>query len=187
MLQPLIEEGNCIVDTSFEQAFEDDWKNPKVFNNWIDTLDELRDINFFDNIGTFVVDTASALADNCMNECISAGGRTGQRPVWNDYFELAARMSQALGAICSLPCNTIVTGHVYKSLDEHRGTVQRMFLAPGKASIKIPAIFDEKYASIRQDGGFWLLTEPAEDYHCCTRIGGHVFDELEEAKHMPNV
>ena len=186
-LQPLIDNGECIVDTSFEMSAESDWKKPQLFNKWLSVMDTLRDIGLFDNVGTFVIDTATAMADACMNECLKSNGRTGGRPEWGTYFEMIPRMTQALGAVCSLPCTVLVTGHMYKSVDDHKGVTERMFLAPGQSSIKVPALFDEKYVAMTEENKqteeieYFLLTEPYETYHACTRIGGEAFDLMEEA------
>lgn len=191
LLQPYIEDGNILVDDSFEG---DRWKDPKAYRAWEREVSYLKQIGMFDHIGTYILDSATRWADCMMYEIIKMR-RTGKSnsPFKDsydcqiqDYGVQQITGVDALDDIMSLPCDVIVTGHIGIDKDEVSGALTTGILLAGKFSAKVPLVFDEKYIACVKSGGanskpvHLLQTHTVGIYKAETRIGGDKFDVYEE-------
>lgn len=181
-IQPLIESGDIIVDTRFEQ---DDWHNPRAFRLWEKTFSNLKKIGFFDAIGTYFLDSATTFADAMMYALLKSGGdkrgsRAGELPGLSDYHLQQYTMVDYFNVMMSLPCHVVVNGHVTFIKDEVTGAIMTGILLAGKASDKVPLTFDEKYISKMFAGKFVLQTKTDNYYSAETRVGGLTFKTYEE-------
>lgn len=181
-LKPFIADGSIIADTIFEQ---DDWKNPRAFRIWETKFAYLLKIGFFEAIGTYILDSATTFADSMMYALLRTGGdkrgsRTGELPGLSDYHLQQYTMIDYLNVMMSLPCTVLVNGHITFIQDAVTEKIETGILLAGKASDKVPLVFDEKYISRFYAGGWKIQTKTDGLYHAETRVGELVFKQFEE-------
>jgi hypothetical protein len=177
-----IKEGWVMADTRYEI---EDAENPKAFAAWDKEYDRLKQGGMFNQIGTFVIDSATTWSASAMNVTLKKAGRAGGTPQQNDYLPTMVMLESAIKDICSLPCDVLLIAHEDVDKDEGSG---RMMIGPsfiGKLKQRIPILFDEIYnATAKETSGgvkYTLLTRSTGLYRARTRLGkGGLFDTYEE-------
>ena len=137
-----VEEGWFFVDSRWEN---EDPMRPSVFQAWDKEYHRLLHGGMFENIGTFVLDSATTMAGTAMNVVLQKAGRTGGHPFQQDYAPAMAMLEAAYKSFTTLPCDVILIAHSDVDKDEATG---RMFIGPlfiGKLKMRIPLLFDELY------------------------------------------
>jgi hypothetical protein len=189
-LYDLVEAGEMIVDTSYEG---DDPYNPTKHELWVEVFKERLRTHYFEQFGTYVLDSFTGLSAAIMNRLTK--GRTEGGPVYTkDYAPQKNWLELHMKQFMFLPCDVIVTGHIagFKDDLDNEGSVKWRFCAPGRSVSEIPALFDEKWVMVQKDVGrnrdpeFQILTKPVNDYLASTRIGSGVFSTFEtpDIKHL---
>lgn len=181
-LQPLIEKGDIIVENRWET---DSWKAPFAFAEWEREMAERRRENFFDHIGTYVLDSITKWADSMMFEILKRGtrgvSRAGKLPELQDYVPQQLTTVDWLNQLMGLPCHVLVTGHMALVKDDLSGKIETGLLLAGKLTEKVPLIFDEKWISRVKGAGDYVLQVHADGYYKAeTRMGGAKFDLYEK-------
>lgn len=184
-LQPLIESGDIIVDASFQ---DDGWKSPKAFRNWERIHARRKQMGYYDVIGTYGIDSITAFADSMMYAILlkgdkGKGSRVGETPQIQDYNVQQYTLVDIMGDLMTLPCHVLVTGHIDLIRDEVSGELETSVLLAGKASAKVPNVFEEKYIARVVKGDYKLQMSNDGKYHASTRVGGKTFGTFEE----PNI
>jgi len=154
MLQPLIEKGDVLVRT-----FEDDdllSSDPQkgALVRWRDAYNASLNAKLFDQVGTYVIDSASTFVDCLSSQILRKEGRMipdmtaassdklhGLRR--QDYDTFYRMFRNFLGKWLALPCDFILTGHVSKDVNEVTGALVKRFLVIGQSAEKVPPLFDE--------------------------------------------
>jgi hypothetical protein len=170
-------------DTRFSE--EDPW-HPTAAEAWEKEFNRLYDMNFFDKIGTYVLDSGTTWSDYIMNAVLYKRHKAGQKPEWPEYYAQQLSMRDYLTKILSLPCDVIMPGHIDTEKDEISGSLYRDILLTGKLKVKIPLLFDEVYmtrVTETKDGrDYEIVTQPSERFTACTRLGANGrFDAVEKA------
>ena len=157
-LRDLIEKGDVVADTQWEK--EDPYA-PSVFAEWKKTIDIRLKVGYFNQFGTYMLDSATTWGDAVMNYGLEEGGRAGEAPKFTkDYTPQKVLMVNYIKKLMNLPCDFILTGHL-KSIEETLGTTKEgneikkihyRFLTTGQAMVTIPLQFDELYVLIGTDG-----------------------------------
>ena len=184
-LQSGIANGSIFVDNRWEG---DSWKQPYAFGDWEKEMEQRKQENFFDHIGTYVLDSATRWSDSMMFEILrrGTGGKTrrGSNPQLQDYLIQQLTAVDWLGVLMGLPCHVLVTGHIAIEKDDLTGKLETGLLMYGKLSAKVPLVFDEKYVTRTRDSSsgveYKLLTKNDGYYKAETRMGGMTFSQLEE-------
>ena len=184
-IRDCIDKGDIIADTRFEN--EDSGK-PTAYRDWELEFDRLRGTDFFESIGTYVIDSATTWSDAMMNEILKKSGRSGQIPQIQDYLVQQNTVRDTMKCFTNLPCDCILTGHIQMDKDEVTGRMMSSIMIAGKASIKMPLLFDEIYVAISKTSSkgveYSLLTRNDGVYKARTRLGkGDVLEAFEE----PNI
>jgi len=104
-----IDEGWIIADTQYEH---EDARKPSAYRKWEKQFDSLRRSNFFDNVGTFYLDSITTWADALLNEVLKQKGRIGMTPQLQEYMIQQTTMKDILKIITMLPCDCVLTGHI---------------------------------------------------------------------------
>ena len=171
-IRDCIEKGDIIADTRFEN---EDAKKPSAYREWEKEFDRLRGTDFFKSIGTYVIDSATTWSDAMMNEILKKNGRSGQIPQIQDYLVQQNTVRDTMKCFTNLPCDCILTGHIQMDKDEVTGRMMSSMMIAGKASIKMPLLFDEIYVSISKQTSkgveYSLLTRNDGVYKARTRLG----------------
>jgi hypothetical protein len=173
--------GEILVDTRCE---EEDAKRPTAYELWEREFDRFRHSDFFDHIGTYVIDSATTWADALMNAILKKNGRAAGTPQQMDWMVQMNTIRDSLKAFVALPCDCILTAHVDYDKDEVSGRLLGNPLMTGKLKQKIPLLFDEIYVTRAQRTSkgteYSLLTQSDGVYRVRTRLGtGGLFDPSE--------
>ena len=189
-IRDCIDKGEVVADTQFEK---EDAKSPTAYKSWEKEFDRLRHSDFFEHIGTYVIDSATTWSDAMMNEILRKGGRTGTIPQIQDYLVQQNTIRDTMKAFTMLPCDCILTGHISTDKDEMSGRMVSSIMIAGKASVKMPLLFDEIYVSVSKQTAkgveYSLITRNDGIYKARTRLGkGDTFEtfEKQDIKHLLN-
>lgn len=177
--------GEILVDTRYE---EEDAKRPTAYELWEREFDRLRKANFFDHVGTFVIDSATTWADALMNAILKRNGRAAGTPQQMDWMVQMNTIRDAMKTFCSLPCDCILTAHIDYVKDEASGRLLGQPMFTGKLKQKIPLLFDEIYVTQAKTTSkgteYSLLTQGSTMLVARSRLGtGGTFQQFEE----PNI
>jgi hypothetical protein len=177
----IVDNKNIIADTQFEG---DDPHNPTKFARWDAVYHDMKRDKVFENIGTFVLDSATTWADCIMNYVLKTSHRQGQFPQQNDYPQQMVRMYNAVLDMLSLPCNIVFVCHPVVDKDEVTGRTYTTPMLTGKLKEKIPLLFSEIYYAVTNQTSkgieYWFLTQPDGLYNARTRLGaGGKLDKYE--------
>ncbi len=181
-LRKEIEAGDIIVDTRWE---DEDPMNPKAFKLWEAEFERRLKLGFFNQIGTYVLDSATTWSDAIMNHILKRAGIPGQAPRFtHDYTPQKIIIRNKLQKMLSLPCDFILTGHLEAQKDDVTGKVKWRFLTTGKGTVTIPLLFDEIYVTTTKETSkgvtYQLLTARTSTYMAATRIGRDKFETYEK-------
>lgn len=194
VLSDLIIKGDIVADTAYERELP---AKPSMFKRW-KTNFEMRVISkYFDNFGTYCLDSSSQWAEAIMNQVLSDAGIAGKAPRWTqDYTPQKNEIKNWTRQILQLPCDIIVTGHldpikenkiirIGKEAEEREIVVGYRYLTTGNGKTLIPSLFGELWVTMIDEtsGGmkYTVLTRNKGLYQARTRMGkGGLFNEKEE-------
>ncbi len=183
VLSDMIDQGRIAVDDRWEI---DDGLNPTAFKGWDDNFTRLMRSNFFDSIGTYAVDSMTSLSDAIMRKVLKDAGRANKKPdFYEDYPAHHRIIRDAIMMIWSLPCYTILTGHIDVMQDSITGGIISSLMLPGKSAAKVPIHADEVYIlevkETKEGLERTLLTHNTGKLRARTRMGSRKFDIREPA------
>uniref|UniRef100_A0A6M3LUZ6 Putative ATPase domain containing protein n=4 Tax=viral metagenome TaxID=1070528 RepID=A0A6M3LUZ6_9ZZZZ len=171
------------VDTRYEV---EDARSPSAFEAWDKEYHRLKKENFFNSMGTFIVDSATTWSASAMNVILKKAGRAGGTPQQNDYLPAMIMIENAIKDMIGLPCDCILLCHTDTDKDEASG---RMFVGPsfvGKLKVRVPLLFDEVYMAVAKETSkgaeYSLLTQNTGLYKARTRLGAMKRFEAYEAQ-----
>jgi len=151
-LRDLIASGDIVVDTRYE---DDDPFSPKAYADWKRATDVRFQIGYYNQFGTYCLDSATTFGIAVMNYGLSNKGRSGEAPQMRvDYQPQKIEMTNYFRKLMNLPCDFILTGHLKEmrkvlSIDTKTGVVREeikfRFYTTGQAVVTIPLLFDEIY------------------------------------------
>jgi len=151
-LRDMIASGDIVVDTRYE---DDDPFNPKAYADWKKATDIRFQIGYYNQFGTYCLDSATTFGIAIMNYVLAAKGRAGEAPQMRiDYQPQKTEMTNYFRKLMNLPCDFILTGHLREmrkvlSVDTKTGVAREeikfRFYTTGQAVVTIPLLFDEIY------------------------------------------
>ena len=154
-LRDMIASGDVVVDTRYEN---DDPFNPKAYADWKKATDIRFQIGYYNQFGTYCLDSATTFGISIMNYELAAKGRAGEAPQMRiDYQPQKTEMINYFRKLMNLPCDFILTGHLREmrkvlSVDTKTGIAREeikfRFYTTGQAVVTIPLLFDEIYVII---------------------------------------
>ena len=157
-LTDLIKSGDVIADTRWET--EDPYR-PSAFAEWMKTTEIRMKMKYFDNFGTYAVDSLSTFGDAVMNYGMNLKQRAGETPSRNkDYNPQKVYIVNKIRMLMNLPCDFILTAHL-REIEEIIGTRQDgseikktkyRLNVTGQAVMTLPLLFDELYVIIGTQG-----------------------------------
>lgn len=158
-LQDLIDKGDVIADTQWE---DDDPFNPDKFAKWMKATDLRFQIGYFNQFGTYALDSATTFGDAVMGYQLAGRGQAGETPNWGkDYVPQKTFMTNYIRKLMRLPCDFVLTGHLREirkvlAVDNKTGVVREdvkyRFYTTGQAVVTIPLLFDEIYVIVGEEG-----------------------------------
>lgn len=151
-LQDLIDSGDIVVDTTWENENPYD---PKVYADWKKTNEIRLKIGYFDQFGTYAIDSLTTFSQTVMNYQLAGKDAAGSVPQHRrDYNPQKVEIENRIRRLMNLPCDFILMAHLerlekLKSIDKSTGIryeeVQYRIMITGKAVMTIPLLFDELY------------------------------------------
>lgn len=151
-LRDLIVSGDVIADTRWE---DDDPYNPKAFAEWMKAVDLRFHLKYFEQFGTYCIDSATTFGEAVMSYQLGMKSRAGEVPQHrHDYNPQKVFMINYIKKLMTLPCDFILTGHLRENrkvlyVDQKTGVskdeVTYRFYTTGQAVVTIPLLFDEIY------------------------------------------
>ena len=158
-LRDLIASGDVVADTRYEN---DDPYEPKAFADWMKAIDVRFHVKYFDQFGTYCLDSATTFGEAVMNYGLGNKGRSGESPQMRyDYMPQKTYMTNYIRKLMTLPCDFVMTGHLREikkliSLDTKTGVaheeIKYRFYTTGQAVVTIPLLFDEIYVIVGKEG-----------------------------------
>jgi len=141
-LRDFISDGSIIADTRWE---EEDPKRPSVFALWQKEMAERTRMNFWDHVGTYVIDSATMWSESIMNWVQAASGRAGEAPKFTkDYVPQKVQIRNWIRAIMKdVKGDFILIGHLRAVEDQVSGQVHYRFMTTGQGMVVIPLLFEE--------------------------------------------
>jgi len=179
-LRDEIQAGKVVV----EKFAPDNPHKPWAFDQWRRRFDELDRQNFFENFGTFALDSSTIWAETILNYFVAKRNPGGVPDGKLDYMPQKNEIRNWIDRILSLPCDVIVTGHLEATEDQVTGRVTYRYATTGKGSLMIPAKFDEVYVALADDSAkgvnYKLQTAGAGRYAARSRLAqGGKLDQFE--------
>lgn len=154
-VRDLIKTGDIVADTRWEM---EDPSDPDKFADWMKATEVRLQIGYFNNFGTYILDSATTWGDAVMNNVLKAAGRPGESPRHNhDYMPQKVMMTKYIRRLMNLKCDFIMTGHLREieevlHIDSKTGIVTKKveyrFFTTGQAVLTIPLLFDEIYVIV---------------------------------------
>ncbi len=180
--------GNIIIDSRFEN---EDPMNPTSARLWDDEYARRQSIGYFDQIGTYAIDSMTTWAQCIMYDVLKKAGRTGGTPQKNDWLPQMTVIEKAMRSFLKLPCDCILIGHEDIDKDEPTGRVMARLLITGKLATRIPALFDEIYHADTKETSvglqYQLLTRKTGIYEACSRLSNMGQLEMYETPDIKNI
>lgn len=178
-LREWVGKGEVLVDDRFEREEPGD---PQAYREWEEEFARLRNIGFFNHVGTYVIDSLTTMSEALMNAVMKGNKKQKSRnqeietyiPQLNDYQVQQYTIRDFLNIMCGLPCNFICTGHIDRSKDEVSGKMISTPMITGKLAQKIPMLFDEVYVTQTKQTSegteYYFLTESDGLYQARSRL-----------------
>jgi len=180
--------GNIIIDSRFEN---EDPMNPAMAKLWDDEFHRRKDMGYFENIGTYVIDSMTTWSQCIMYDVLKKAGRSGGTPQKNDWLPQMTVIEKCMRSFISMPCDCILLGHEDMAQDEASGRVLVTLLITGKLSTRIPALFDEIYHADTKETSsgiqYQLLTRKTGIYSACSRLSNKGQLDMYEVPDIKNI
>jgi len=140
-LDEYIAKGEIIPDARWEK---EDPKKPTVFPLWMKAMAEREKIDYFSQLGTFVIDSSTFWGEAIMNDILRKENVPGTAPKWErDYNPQKVIIRNWVREMVNLPCDFLMTGHLEAIEDKVTKVVTYRYMTTGKGTVLIPALFDE--------------------------------------------
>ena len=176
--------GIIIADTRYES---EDPKDPKMFVEWRKQMEKRAKMNYFDHLGTYILDSSTTWSETIMNWILKAAHIAGEAPRWaHDYVPQKVQIRNWVREMLDLPCDFIMTGHLEGEKDEVSGRMTYEYMTTGKGVILIPLLFDELYIMDPKESSkgtnYRILTKATGSYTACSRLAREgLLEQYEEA------
>lgn len=137
-----IQKGFVIPDTRWE--VEDDANTPKtLFERWSSEMKKRASAGVFDNVGTYVIDSATRFGEAVLNHImVKSGAGIDNKPEWEHYRAFGRLMDFWAKYTNNLPCHNIWIFHQDVTFDEVDKTEKVVLSVPGKSKNRLYELFD---------------------------------------------
>lgn len=183
-LRDEIKSGKIICDARYEH--EDPLK-PTAFVLWEKEMDRRIKMGYFDQIGTYCLDSATTWSAAIMNAILNKAGLAGTAPRFTkDYGPQKIIIQNWIKRILSLPCHVILTGHLKQIVGEEGTKPTYRFMTTGQAAVSLPLLFDELYVMEPKESSsgvqYRILTQATGTFVARSRLAANgKFAKYEEA------
>lgn len=166
-----------IGDRIFVERFEqENAEDPTEFARWKKRFVELKQDGFFDEVGTYALDSLTNWSQALLNQVLKESGRTAQKPQFDEWSAYTRYFRQHIKLCCQLPCDFIAIGHVQADKDEITGARETEIAVQGRRiRSELPLLFDELYFADTKEKSsginYYFLTRNNGRYQARSRLG----------------
>ncbi len=155
------------------------------YEHWVQQFESKVASGFFNNIGTFVMDSATTWIQRMMYAITTNRKREDHLPAIQDYLLATTLVLDFLTIATDLPCDFILTSHITIDKDEVSGRIHTTLNVFKGLKVSMPILFDDMYVTqaISKAEGveYKVLTRPKGDFDAKSRLGAGVLNIYEEA------
>lgn len=197
-----IKEGWIIPDTRFEGG---------DFELWDEVYERRFDGGYFNNIGTYVLDSWTTVSDSVMNLVLkgltrkadrSSGGKSGapiqtellripQENDWPLQMNICMNLLTGPKGILKLPCDVILIGHLEDKKTKQGAIIGKGLYSTGKHMVRIPRYFQEIYVCDTEETSrgisYFVQTQPEGLVDARTRMGAGGLLQFKEPHDIKNM
>ena len=171
-LTDYIAKGEILVDTRFESEKR---MSPSMYQLWKTEFKRRVDMNYFDEIGTYMIDSSTTWAEAIMNRILQKAGIAGQAPRFtHDYTPQKIEIYNRLSDLLDLPCDFILTGHLAQYENAGDKSIRYRYMTTGQGATIIPTKFDEIYIMTPKETSdgvtYRILTKNTGTYTARSRL-----------------
>ena len=179
------------------QRFEEDEPSkPHAYIEWQTAIEEVRTSGLFKTLGTYVLDSTTTFSMSMLWQILKKEGRINpgmsaptddkkQGVRQQDWGQLLMHMISVTRSLMSVPCHTLILGHVLRDKDEITGGFVKCLAIQGQSKDQVPILAEEYYVLLAKPTSDklvrTLLTENSSEYRASTRMGARLFDKEEPA------
>lgn len=170
----------------------DDLYKPTAFRDWRQEIKKRLSNGFFEQVGTYVLDSATMWAEAIVRDIMARRNSPGKLP--DDYKTHWKPQKEAIregiDTLMSQPCNFILTGHlkpVYAGKSQDKRIVGYKMNTVGDLAEYIPQQMDEIWLASKKKAGprsieYYIQTESTGLYDLRSRLKADgVLDPIEPA------
>lgn len=190
-----VKEGWVIADTRYEDDDPDKPDKIKVFET---EFDKRRSNGYFENFGTYALDSLTTFGAAAMNYLLFNLKRVGGIPLSgkgsdNDYVKQQKMIEPILRQMLNLPCHVIIIAHPDMREDEERRIKSIGPKVYGQLATTLPLLFSEIYYATTQAGkeagttDYRLLTRQNGFYRCRSRLASEGKIEMYEQQDIKGI
>lgn len=193
VLKPLIEQGKVFVRLYTDETS----KNPKQYRNWETQWQKDIQSGYFNNFGTYCIDSATTFIQAAANEIIKRSAakalgkgkaHSGDQLEIQDYTTLYNLIRDVVKMSSSQQCDFLMTAHLLLDKDETTGEILYDLNVFKTLKTELPLLFSEYYCMIKKakPGGpeYKLLTNTQGRYRAGSRLASLGKIELEEEPNL---
>lgn len=137
-----IDKGFVIPDTRWEVE-DDSNTSESLFSKWEKEMKKRISAKVFDNLGTYVIDSGTRLAEAMLNHVmLQTGTPLSAKPEWDHYRAFGRLMDYWAKRTNNLPCNNIWVFHQDITFDEIAQTERVVLSVPGRSKNRLYELFD---------------------------------------------
>ena len=152
--------------------WDEDRKNPTLFQEWEADFELTRYGRFFDHITSYSCDTITSLLRLILNyETFSHPAASGylknKMPTQANFGHQLVDTIEKIGQILALPCHVIMTGHILSKMDKNQNVIQSVLMSPmmaGSVPSMFPNLLIAESVEIRDENyDYRWLTKPDDE------------------------
>lgn len=193
-LKPEIQQGTIVPDARYEvepMGTQGSKKMAQAFSLWERNYQRLKRQGAFEHIGTYMLDSFTTWLLAMGRQLAKKQGRTDGILQIQDWQIIGNTLRDYVMEFATLPCDTILTGHIAMTKNELEGGFKATIKAPPSLQIDLPLLFDEIYvleAKEDRKGNVdrKLITQNNGTYECRTRIGRREMGNF-DLREEPNI
>lgn len=166
----------------------DDYKRPNAFRDWQNEMKRRLNSDFFEGIGTYMLDSTTMWTEAIMNDIMFRLGTPGSMPADYDkhWGPQKKAIRKGISDVLKRECNVILTGHL-KTIKDRKGVIMKYeYRTTGDLAQYIPALFAETWIMDPRKAGngidYRVLTQSTGLKTARSRLAGNgLLDTYEPA------
>lgn len=141
-------------------------KEPMVYMNWVDDINEKTEKGFFKDFDWLIFDSLTFLNKAVMDRQLYINHRYGDVEDPGDYRIVGSKITDVFNSIVTLPLNIYATGHYNTFQDEKTKKIETQIMLAGKARNHLPLMFtniwlaDVEEAEKKEQVKYTIRTKP---------------------------